>query len=47
MDNQELEELKETLCQLALEVDNNLDKGCIIAYYIYKLAGILEGGTEE
>ena len=47
MDNQELEELKETLRQLALEVDNNLDKGYTISYYIYKLADILEGGTEE
>lgn len=46
MDKQELEELKETLRQLALEVDNNLDKGYLIAYYIYKLADILEGGTE-
>lgn len=47
MDKQDLEELKETLRQLALEVDNNLDKGYIISYYIYKLADIIEGGTEE
>ncbi len=40
-------ELIETLRQLALEVDNNLDKGYMISYYIYKLVDILEGGTEE
>lgn len=40
-------ELIETLRQLAFEVDNNLDKGYIISYYIYKLVDILEGGTVE
>lgn len=40
-------ELIETLRQLALEVDNSLDKGYMISYYIYKLVDILEGGTEE
>lgn len=47
MDKTELAEIKETLRQLALEIDNNLDKGYIIAYYVYKLADIIEGGTEE
>lgn len=46
MDEQERKELKETLRQLAFEVDNHLDKGWIISYYIHKLADILEGGTE-
>lgn len=47
MDKTERDELIETLRQLALEVDNNLDKGYMISYYIYKLVDILEGGTEE
>lgn len=47
MDKAEREELIETLRQLAFEVDNNLDKGYTISYYIYKLVDILEGGTEE
>lgn len=47
MDTSELNELKETLRQLAIELDINLDKGWIIAYYIYKLADIIEGGIEE
>lgn len=46
MDKSEREELIETLRQLAFEVDNNLDKGYMISYYIYKLVDILEGGTE-
>ena len=47
MDISELNKLKETLCQLAIEIDNNLDKGGIIAYYVYKLVDIIEGGIEE
>lgn len=47
MDKEQLNELKETLRQLATEVDMHLDKGNIIAYYIYKLADIIEGGTDN
>lgn len=46
MDKTEREELIETLRQLAFEVDNSLDKGYMVSYYIYKLVDILEGGTE-
>lgn len=47
MDKTELNELIETLRQLALELDTNTDGGYMISYYIYKLANIIEGGTEE
>lgn len=47
MDKQELNELKETLRQLATEIDVNMGKGYIIAYYIYKLADIIEGGADN
>lgn len=47
MDKEELIELKETLRQLAMEIDINMDKGYILAYYVYKLADIIEGGTDN
>lgn len=47
MDKSELNEITETLRQLASEVDLNMSNGSLIAYYVYKLADIIEGGTEE
>lgn len=47
MGETERKELIETLKQLAMEVDQNTPYGNLIAYYVYKLADIIEGGTEE
>lgn len=47
MDKTEYNELIETLRQLATETDLNIPNGSLIAYYVYKLANIIEGGTEE
>ena len=47
MDREELNELSETLRQLATEVDVNMEKGYLIAYYVYKLADIIEGGKDN
>lgn len=47
MDEATRKELIETLRYLASEVDSYLENGYLIAYYVYKLADIIEGGTEE